>query len=149
LAFQTNETKFKVSFFSPYSCNSCEKVLKNAFFKSSEFEIFLKNTSWIKKAEKTNFFNGTEFFVDLPLSAKKQAILISNSELREEIKSVSFYEIEGWILDFDDYKVLLGKKELQARLKKIIKLTDKINKKDLKNKFLDLRYPKGFVIKNL
>ena len=86
---------------------------------------------------------------DLPLSAKKQAILISNSELRDKIKSGSFRQTEGWILDFDDFKVLLGKKELQVRLKKIIKLTNKLNKKDLKNKFLDLRYPKGFVIKNL
>lgn len=86
---------------------------------------------------------------DLPLSAKQQAILISNSELKDKIKSVIFDQTEGWILDFNDYKVLLGKKELQARLKKITKLTNKLNKKDLKNKFLDLRYPKGFVIKNL
>ena len=86
---------------------------------------------------------------DLPLSAKQQAILISNSELKDKIKSVIFHQTEGWILDLNDYKVLLGKKELQARLKKITKLTNKLNKKDLKNKFLDLRYPKGFVIKNL
>tara|TARA_Y100000591_G_C21677706_1_gene616381 strand:- start:1 stop:627 length:627 start_codon:yes stop_codon:yes gene_type:complete len=187
LAFQINETKFKVQFFSPYNCDSCEKVLKNAFFQSSEFEVFLKNISWIKTAEKTKTSRGTEFFIegkkplfkisshvyydenfepffslnehnkiilntqnkDLPSSAKQQAILISNSELREKIKSLSFNEAEGWVLDFDDYKVLLGKKELQARLKKIIKLTNKINKKDLKNNLLDLRYPKGFVIKNL
>ena len=187
LAFQVNKTKFKVHFLSPYNCDSCEKVLKDAFFQSSEFELFLKNISWIKKAEKTNTSIGTEFFVEakkplfkissyvyydenfepffslsehnritlniqkknLPLSAKKQAILISNSEFREKIKSLSFYETEGWILVFDDYKVMVGKKELKVRLEKIIKLTDKINKKDLKNKYLDLRYPKGFVIKNL
>ena len=53
LALQINQTKFKVHFLSPYNCASCEKVLKNAFFQSSEFEIFLKNISWIKKAEKT------------------------------------------------------------------------------------------------
>lgn len=187
LAFDVNEKRYKVHFFTPYSCDSCEKVLKNAFFQSSEFEVFLKNISWIKKAEKTNTSQGTEFFVEakkplfkisshvyydenfkpffslrehnkiilniqnknLPLSTKQQAILISKSDLSKKIKSLSFFETEGWILDFDDYKVLVGKKELQARLKKIIKLTNKINKKDLKNKFLDLRYPKGFVIKNL
>ena len=187
LAFQTNEKKFKVHFLSTYNCDSCEKILKNAFFQSGEFEIFLKNISWIKKAEKTNTFTGPEFFIeakkplfkisshiyydenfepffslyehnkiildirnkDLPSRVKQQAILISDSELREKIKSVSFNQTEGWILDFEDYKVLLGKKELQARLKKITKLTNKLNKKDLKNKFLDLRYPKGFVIKNL
>ncbi len=187
LALQINEKKFKVHFLSPYNCASCEKVLKNAFFQSSEFEIFLKNISWIKKAEKTYTFTGLEFFVeakkplfkisshiyydenfepffslrehnkiilniqnkDLPLSAKQQAILISNSELKDNIKSIIFHQTDGWILDFNDYKVLLGKEELQARLKKITKLTNKLNKKDLKNKFLDLRYPKGFVIKNL
>ena len=187
LALRINEKKFKVHFSSPYNCASCEKVLKNAFFQSSEFEIFLKNISWIKKAEKTYTFTGPEFFVeakkplfkisshiyydenfkpffslnehnkiilkiqnkDLPSSAKQQAILISNSKLREKIRGVSFSQKEGWTLDFDDYKVLLGKKELRVRLKKIIELTNKLNKKDLKNKYLDLRYPKGFVIKNL
>ena len=186
LALQINQTKFKVHFLSPYNCASCEKVLKNAFFQSSEFEIFLKNISWIKKLkkhtllqdknfllkQKSHFLKSPHTFItmkilnlfslhehnkiilniqnkDLPLSAKQQAILISNSELKDKIKSVIFDQTEGWILDFNDYKVLLGKKELQARLKKITKLTNKLNKKDLKNKFLDLRYPKGFVIKNL
>ena len=41
---------------------------------------------------------------DLPLSAKQQAILISNSELKDNIKSIIFHQTEGWILDFNDYK---------------------------------------------
>ncbi len=74
LALQINQTKFKVLFLSPYNCASCEKVLKNAFFQSSEFEIFLKNISWIKKAEKTYTFTGLEFFVE----AKKPLFKISS-----------------------------------------------------------------------
>lgn len=123
-------------------------ILKKPYIKKSEGLYFDSNLNLFHfpLQKKLPSFSFDEIF---PKKNIKELNQIMKLQSTEHLLSISWKKMFGWELTYNFGVVLVGKKDFPKKIAKLEKILEKKCCDELNGVILDLRYDKGYVIKEL
>ena len=123
-------------------------IIKEPFVKKSEGMYFDNNLNFFHLPfnEKLPSFDFEDKLTKKDIEELKQ---ILNLQLTQQLLDISWTKMFGWELTYNFGVVLIGKKNFIKKLSKLEKILQEKCCDELNRVILDLRYDKGYVIKNL